>query len=265
MRGGWTKIFVIGGIGCVAVIGIGAFLAFRFFSEVIGEVMNEETFEVSKPSAFDPFAALGEIQPKLGAGAKLVSIDASAVRPDGTMDLSAEFNPAPRAKYQFIEPTEEGKELMPPVGAGRGPDYSWAGPPFDHCGNEVCHHCAINNSHDCMRHSFTGINIAQAFANRNLYNKIPQREHNFDENDGDQNNNPFSLPSDPWERSEENRVEKITRRMKAQFRRGGFAACRKLRFPFVIIDGIERADHAENCEKPQGCRHSCASQSSAPA
>jgi hypothetical protein len=122
----WTKIFVISGIGCLVIVGIGAFAIFRLFSAVIGEVMNEETFEVSEPGEFDPFADLGEVTAGVGAKARLVSIEASGVRPDGTMDLSADYTPSPRATYEFIEPTEEGKERMPPVGAGRKPDDIWA-------------------------------------------------------------------------------------------------------------------------------------------
>lgn len=66
-----SKIFVIGGIGCVVVVGVVAFGIFRVFSSVIGEVMNEETFEVSEPRAFDPFAGLGEVQPQVGSAASL--------------------------------------------------------------------------------------------------------------------------------------------------------------------------------------------------
>lgn len=122
----WGKIFGFGALGCLAVGGIGAFVIYRFVSTVIGEVMNEETFEVSKPGAFDPFGDFGEVTTGVGAKARLVSIEASGVRPDGTMDLTAEYSPAPRATYKFIEPTEEGKEKMPPVGAGRKPDDVWA-------------------------------------------------------------------------------------------------------------------------------------------
>ena len=125
--GHWTKIFLIGGIGCVVVIGIGVFMAYRFFSGVIGEVMNEETFEVARPSRFDPFGDFKEVVAGIGLpSARLVSIEASGVRPDGTMDLTAEYTPAPRASYKFVEPTEEDKERMPPVGAGRKPDDVWA-------------------------------------------------------------------------------------------------------------------------------------------
>jgi hypothetical protein len=127
-RGGtWTKVFVIGGIGCVAVIGIAIFMAYRFFSGLIGEVMTEETFEVARPSRFDPFGDYKEVVAGIGLpSARLVSIEASGVRPDGTMDLTAEYTPGPRASYEFIEPTEEGKDKMPPVGAGRKPEDVWA-------------------------------------------------------------------------------------------------------------------------------------------
>jgi hypothetical protein len=88
--------------------------------------MTEETFAVARPSAFDPFGDLPEVVAGVGGSGRLVSIEASGVRPDGTMDLTAEYTPAPRASYKFIEPTEEGKERMPPVGAGRKPDDVWA-------------------------------------------------------------------------------------------------------------------------------------------
>src|SRR5688572_5316503 len=106
-RSPWGKILGFSALGCAVIVAIGAFMAFRFFSSVIGEVMDEETFEVSRPGAFDPFAGLGEVQPRVGSAARLVSIEASGVRPDGTLDLTAEYTPAPRASYKFVEPTEE--------------------------------------------------------------------------------------------------------------------------------------------------------------
>jgi hypothetical protein len=102
------------------------FAIYRLITGVMDEVMTEETFEVSKPEAFDPFASLSEVQKQVGPGAKLLSIEASGVRPDGTMDLTAQYTPGPRASYAFVEPTEEGKGRMPPVGAGRKPDDVWA-------------------------------------------------------------------------------------------------------------------------------------------
>ena len=125
--GQWTRCFVIGGVGCLAIVGIGGFMAYRFFSGVLGEVMTERTFEVSRPAAFDAFGDYKEVVAGMGMpSARLVSIEASGVRPDGTMDLTAEYTPGPRASYEFIEPTEEGKEKMPPIGAGRKPDDVWA-------------------------------------------------------------------------------------------------------------------------------------------
>jgi hypothetical protein len=125
--GNWSKIFIIGGIGCVAVIGLGIFAIYRLVTGVMGEVMTEGTFEVTNPESFDPFSDLDEVVSGMALpSARLVSIEATGVRPDGTMDLSAEYTTGPRAKYQFIEPTDEGKEKMPPVGAGRKPDDVWA-------------------------------------------------------------------------------------------------------------------------------------------
>jgi len=121
------KAFVFGAIVLVALGAVVAFFIYRFFSTMIGEVMNEETFELSRPSSFDPFGDLKEVIAGVGRpSARLVSIEATGVRSDGTMDLTAKYQPAPRASYEFIEETDEGKEKMPPVGAGRKPDDVWA-------------------------------------------------------------------------------------------------------------------------------------------
>lgn len=90
------------------------------------KMMGEETYAISGDNRkFDPFAKLSEIKSHLQPDARLVSIEATFVRSDGTMDLEAEYTPFPMATYTFHRPLEKPPENAPPIGAGRGPDDVW--------------------------------------------------------------------------------------------------------------------------------------------
>lgn len=130
---GLSKWFACAGVGCVAVCGVGGFLVYKgmtgiggFVTELGKQMGIEESFELKSPSRYDPFASLDEVRSHLAPGAKLVGIRASSVRSDGTMDLTARYTPGPSASYEFFEPTQDGIEKTPPVGAGRKPDDVWA-------------------------------------------------------------------------------------------------------------------------------------------
>src|SRR5262249_565115 len=43
------------------------------------------------PGHFDPVAALPQVQAFVGAGSELISMQAQYIRPDGTMDLNAQY------------------------------------------------------------------------------------------------------------------------------------------------------------------------------
>jgi len=75
--------------------------------------------------AFDPFAALPEVQAYAGEGALLVEIDMSLVRADGTMDLKAEYSPKPYTEYTFVREVPRPANAPPPGagGANTGPWY----------------------------------------------------------------------------------------------------------------------------------------------
>lgn len=89
-------------------------------------MMGEETFAISGDNRrFDPFAKLPEIRSRLQPNAGLVSIQATFVRSDGTMDLEAEYTPFPQTEYVFVRPLDKAPENAPPIGAGRGPDDIW--------------------------------------------------------------------------------------------------------------------------------------------
>jgi hypothetical protein len=117
--------------GCFAfVIGIAAFVGFIIYftaySNTCAKMMGEETYPIAgNPTRFDPFAAIPDIKSKLGSDAILLEMDASSVRSDGTLDLKAQYKPAPTATYRFRVPIKEAPKDAPPIGAGRKPGDIW--------------------------------------------------------------------------------------------------------------------------------------------
>jgi hypothetical protein len=87
-----------------------------------------ETKPVSgDPSHFDPLAGLADAQAFAGSDAELVSIVASYVRSDGTMDLTATYKPAPNTEYKFLREVPKPADA-PPVGAGGTKGGKWYQP-----------------------------------------------------------------------------------------------------------------------------------------
>jgi hypothetical protein len=68
---------------------------------------------------FDPIAALPAIASFAGANAKLLKLRADAVRPDGTIDLSADYHP--QVSYELLSSaTESDVKYQPPRPPGEG-------------------------------------------------------------------------------------------------------------------------------------------------
>lgn len=76
------------------------------------------------PTRFDPIAALDEVLAWAGPNARLERIYVSGVRRDGTLDLTADFSPAPSATYELHREVEA-PVPAPPVGAGGSTDGRW--------------------------------------------------------------------------------------------------------------------------------------------
>ncbi len=74
--------------------------------------------------AFDPFAALPAVADHAGPGARLVSIEVSLVRADGTLDLKASYTPKPSVEYTFAREVPRPGNA-PPVGAGGTSNGPW--------------------------------------------------------------------------------------------------------------------------------------------
>lgn len=112
------------GVGFVALLG--TFLYIVIFTNTCAKMMGEETYPLaSDPKRFDPFKGIAEARSKAGTGARLVEVEASFVRSDGTMDLTATYKPAPRVTYTFEVPAEKAPSDAPPIGAGRSPGDVW--------------------------------------------------------------------------------------------------------------------------------------------
>jgi hypothetical protein len=114
--------------GCVAVA-IVLFVSGIIYvscSNFFANLMGEKTYEISGDNTrFDPFAKLDEVRSRVPAGSRLVSIEATFVRSDGTMDLTATYTPSPQTTYKFVHLLDKAPENAPPVGAGRGPNDKW--------------------------------------------------------------------------------------------------------------------------------------------
>lgn len=75
-------------------------------------------------TAFDPIAALPEVQNFVGQGWQLTKIDGEGVRVDGTINLEAE-NHRPRVDYQFQREVEAPADAPPPGAPGASADGRW--------------------------------------------------------------------------------------------------------------------------------------------
>lgn len=115
-------------VGILAAVGFVWLMWTALFTNRFAEMMGEETHPISgDPTRFDPIAALPEITKKAGPGAFLVELNLTQVRSDGTLDLMADYLPAPRAEYVFMRKLDKAPDgrTTPPIGAGRTPDSVW--------------------------------------------------------------------------------------------------------------------------------------------
>ncbi len=82
----------------------------------VTSVLIEETWFVPGDAGrYDPVAGLDAVRQHAGEGAQLLSISAWYVRSDGTLDLSASYNP--RVVYNFFRVVPRPADA-PPIGAG---------------------------------------------------------------------------------------------------------------------------------------------------
>lgn len=68
---------------------------------------------------FDVVQSLPEVASFVGEGAQLESFMAQFVRPDGTLDLEADYTPGPAVTYEFTKPASA-SDRTPPTGTDGG-------------------------------------------------------------------------------------------------------------------------------------------------
>lgn len=111
--------------GCI--VGLLLFMATMFIViDALMSVFVEDTWFVSgNPRTFDPIRALPEVHAHAGQTTQLVSIKASFVRSDGTLDLKASYVPAPHVVYIFSKELSHPPENAAPLGAGATSADRW--------------------------------------------------------------------------------------------------------------------------------------------
>lgn len=127
-----NRLFGCGVIAfAAALVGIGLLTywlttsdAVQGLAEMAGAPRREGAEIAGDAARFDPVAGLGQALALAGPGARLERLDASGVRRDGTLDLTARYAPAPRTAYQLHRPAAA-PDPAPPVGAGGSPDGHW--------------------------------------------------------------------------------------------------------------------------------------------
>ena len=117
----------LGGIG-IAVLSIVRPNALSNFMGNVSGMSVKQTHAISgDPGHFDPYKSLAEAQAFAAKDAQLISITASYVRADGTMDLNASYSPAPNTEYKFVHQVAPPANA-PPVGAGGNANGIWYEP-----------------------------------------------------------------------------------------------------------------------------------------
>ncbi len=118
--------------GCIglvlAVLGIGILPIIVCGGGVLAftTVFLAETWFVPGDAArFDPVASYAAVQQWAGRDLKLVSMEAQFVRPDGTLELSAGYNPSPEVRYTFVRELSTPPGDAPPLGAGNTIEGRW--------------------------------------------------------------------------------------------------------------------------------------------
>jgi hypothetical protein len=122
---GCLAVAIAGGIGVAALggigVGIAAVVAPNLLTGVFGKLMGVETIQsrpvAGDPAHYDPIAGLPAMRAFAGEGAQLTQFEASFVRSDGTLDLTASYTPSPRVTTQWLVKVPPPSDA-PPVGAG---------------------------------------------------------------------------------------------------------------------------------------------------
>ncbi len=117
---GLPKHTIIGCGGCAVLIIIfmAGILAFTSI------VVEQTWFIAGDTSKYDPIASFAETAARAGTDAKLVKMEARLVKSDGTLDLNADYKPAPQVEFTFYREVPA-PQNAPPPGAVSGNNGTW--------------------------------------------------------------------------------------------------------------------------------------------
>jgi hypothetical protein len=114
-------------VGClVLALATGLVLAALVFGvfRYAGNKLHGSVPPPGDPRRFDPVASLADVTRYAGAHARLTGLRAMFVRRDGTLDLKADYRPAPYVDYRFRREVAAPADA-PPLGAGGSADGRW--------------------------------------------------------------------------------------------------------------------------------------------
>jgi hypothetical protein len=114
-------------MGLVGLLGFAVGLSSLFHAGNIGKWVMGDGGTVDPPGdprAFDPVAQYPAVAAFAGPGVALLRMRAEQVRSDGRLDLGADYQPSPRAQYDFVREVPAPPEA-PPLGAGAPVDGRW--------------------------------------------------------------------------------------------------------------------------------------------
>lgn len=106
-------------LGCL-VLAILFPIGIIYFTSVI---LEHSWFLKSDASHYDPIASFQEAQDKAGADAKFYQLEARYVKPDGTMELTANYTPGPQATFSFYRDVDAPKNAPPAGVSGAGSNW----------------------------------------------------------------------------------------------------------------------------------------------
>src|SRR5215813_8400854 len=124
--------FLVGIVVFICMAGVSVFFFFfgsRFFQSVTSSVssLGGPSVNISgvpgDPSHFDPIAQYDAIHKFAGESLELDSIIVTYVRSDGTLDLSAPYDP--RVDYKFFRELSTPPPSAPPLGVRGVTDQKW--------------------------------------------------------------------------------------------------------------------------------------------
>lgn len=130
----FTTLIIMGSLLIGAVAVYSAVIGFtadnpigQLFTQLTGVTLPETVAVPGDASRFDPLEGLAAAQALAGEDAQLSGISAYYVRIDGTMDLNAEYSPAPYTDYEFLRPVPRPDDA-PPVGVAGTTNGQWYEP-----------------------------------------------------------------------------------------------------------------------------------------